>query len=110
MEDNYLIDRETLGKFVDELIKQKPLAVDNTEELNKLREQAIESLDQHIATAIFGQFTEEQNEAYHQLLNRPDATEDDFQAFFAENGIDVDEAISNGAKTFGAEFLGGQNA
>lgn len=109
MEDNYLVDRETLGGFVDELIKQKPLAVNNPEELNQLRESAIKSLDDRIATAVFGQFTEEQNDAYHQLLNRTEATEEDFQKFFDENGINVEKTIADTAEAFGTEFLGGQN-
>ena len=57
--DNLLIDRETLGRFVDELIKKKPLAVGNPEELNALREESIKALDDRIAMAIFGGLNED---------------------------------------------------
>ena len=42
--DNYLVDRETLGQFVDELMKQKPLSADSADELKTLRENTIAAL------------------------------------------------------------------
>lgn len=108
--DNLLIDRETLGRFVDELIKKKPLAVNNPEELNAFREKSIEALDDRIALAIFGGLSDQQNEELNQLLDRPDTTETEFQQFFERNGLNVEEAVTNTVRVFGREFLGGENA
>ena len=107
--DNYLIDREILSSLVDELFKKKPLAVNNTEELNKLRESTINSLDDKIGTAIFSQFTREQNEEYHRLIDREDATEQDFEKFFNDSGIDLEKTITDTMQKFAEDFIGGQN-
>lgn len=108
--NNYLIDRETLGKFVDELIKKKPLPVNTPEELNALRENAIQSLDERIGMAVFGKLSDEQNAAFNQMLDRGDATEEDFQKFFDDAGVNIDQSISDAMNAFREEFLGGQNA
>ena len=67
--ENTLIDREMLGQFIDELIKKKPLQVNSTEELNKMREDSIKTLDDKIGMAIFGKLTNEQNAELNQLLD-----------------------------------------
>lgn len=109
--DNYLIDRETLGKFVDELIKNKALSVSSADELNNLREQAIKDLDDQIADAVFGRFTKEQNEEFNRLLDNDATTEDDYEHFFANTGLNLDEIISDSMKQFATDFLkGGENA
>ena len=109
--DNYLIDRETLGKFVDELIKKKALPVNTPEELNSLREESIKSLDDRIGLAIFGSLTDEQNTEFNQLLDRNNAGESDFESFFSKIGLDVERTITDTMNSFGEEFLaGGQNA
>ena len=108
--DKYLIDRETLGKFVDELIKRKALPVDNPEELNTLREESIKSLDDKIGLAIFGNLTDEQNTEFNQLLDRTDAEESDYESFFDKIGLNVEQTITDTMNAFGEEFLaGGQN-
>lgn len=108
--DNYLIDRETLGKFVDELIKKKALPVNTPEELNNLREESIKSLDDKIGLAIFGSLTDEQNTEFNQLLDRADAEESDFENFFNKIGLDVEQKVTDTMNSFGEEFLaGGQN-
>ena len=108
--DNLLIDRETLGRFVDELIKKKPLAVNNPEELNNFREKSIKELDDRIALAIFGNLNDQQNAELNQLLDRPDTSETEFQQFFEKNNLNVEEAVTNTVRMFGREFLGGENA
>ena len=108
--DNLLIDRETLGRFVDELIKKKPLAVNNPEELNNFREKSIKELDDRIALAIFGNLNDQQNAELNQLLDRPETSETEFQQFFERNGLDVEEAVTNTVRMFGRDFLGGENA
>ena len=108
--DDYLNDREILAKFVDELIKNKALPVGNAEELNTQREAAIKELDKRIGMAIFGKFTEAQNTEFNQLLDRGDTTDEEFAAFFAKAGIDIEQTTKEAAEAFAKEFLGGQNA
>lgn len=108
--DDYLIDRETLGKFVDELIKKKALAVNTTDELNELREKAIASLDDEITLAIFGQLDDERIAELSELLDDATKTEDDFNRFFENAGINVEKTIADAMKEFGEEFLGGEDA
>lgn len=108
--DNYLIDRETLTKFVDELIKKRTLPADNAEELNELREQMIASLDKKIGIAIFSHLTEEQNTELNELLDRDDTSAETYKEFFDKIGLKVDQIIADTYKAFSEEFLGGQNA
>lgn len=107
--DNYLIDRETLGKFVDELIKKKPLPVNNPEELNVLREKAINDLDEKIGIALFSKLTRTQYDELDQLLDDEQATEETFAAFFNRANVNVEDTITEAVQAFGTEFLGGQN-
>ena len=87
--DNYLIDRETLGQFVDELMKKKPLPANTAEELNTLREQTIKSLDDKIGMAIFGSLTTPQLEEFNQILDRNEESPEIFQNFFQTADIDL---------------------
>lgn len=107
--DNYLIDREALSQFVDELMKQKPMPVDTPEQLTTLRENAIKDLDDRIGLAIFGSLPEEQLDQINQLLDDSGSSPEAFQEFFNNAGLDLQKIISNTMTTFGKEFLGGQN-
>ena len=106
--DDYLIDRQTLGQFVDALIKKKALPVDNPEELESVREDAMKSLDDKISLAVFGRLSEEQNIEFNQMLDR-NASEDEYESFFNRIGLNVEETITNTMKAFAEGFLGGQN-
>ena len=108
--DNYLIDRVTLGKFVDELIKNKTLSAGSVENLDALREQTIKDLDDQIAKAVFGRFTKEQNAEFNQLLDNDATTEEDYEKFFNDIGFDLDVIIPDAMKQFATNFLeGGEN-
>ena len=109
MED-YLIDRETLGQFIDELMKKRTLPVDTAEELTQFREEQIRALDNRISTALFGNLTEEQVTSLNQLLDRQPDDPDAFRAFFTSQNLDLQQIITDAVTSFGAEFLaGGQN-
>ncbi len=108
--ENYLIDRGTLEKFVDELMKKRSLPVNTAEEVNELREKMIKSLDDEISLAIFGSLNKEQLVEVNELLDREDSSEETFKAFFEKAGINIEETIKTAAENFGAEFLGGENA
>lgn len=108
--DNYLIDRETLGQFVDELMKQKPLPANTAEELNAFREENIRKLDDEIGMAIFGSLTTLQLQEFNQILDRGEESPEVFQNFFQNSGVNLQKTIGDTMTAFGKRFLGGQNA
>lgn len=108
--DNYLIDRETLGRFVDELIKRKPTTSATAEDADKDREELMAALDRRIGVAIFSQFTPEQNAEFKQTFSTDDASPDAYAKYFQKVGIDVEKTIADTMRAFGSEYLGGQNA
>ena len=107
--DNYLIDRETLAEYVDEIMKQKPAPVNTPEELNALREQNIQELDKRIKKAIVNSLTEPQQEELLTLLDSETVTEEDFQAFFDRAGVNIEQMLTNAIVQFGKEYLGDGN-
>ena len=109
MED-YLLDRQTLGEFVDELMKKRPLPLDSAEELSDYREKQIKSLDDQISQAIFGGLDESQTAELSQLLDNETENPEVFRDFFERNHIDLEQTIANVASAFSANYLaGGQN-
>ena len=108
--EEYLLDRETLGKFVDELIKKKALPVDNAEELEQLREKSMKELDDKISKAIFSGLSDEQKEELEQMFDRDEQDPEAFNKFFKREGIDIEKIMSDTMQEFGTEFLGGENA
>jgi len=108
--DNLLIDRETLGQFIDELIKKKPLPVNTAEELAAYREQQIEALDARVAKAFLGDLTDEQYAELDHLLDDPATEPQAFEDFYQNAGIDVQAKVADELKAFADEYLGGQNA
>ncbi len=107
--NDYLVDRETLSKFVDELIKKKALPVDSVDELNSLREKAISDLDNKLGMAIFGSLTESQGQELEKILDGEEDSEDIFKAFFERNGLDLQKIVADSMQEFAEEFLGGKN-
>ena len=107
--DDYLVDRGTLGKFIDELIKQKPLSVNSTEELNAFREKCMKELDNQISDAIFDGLTDEQNKELKSILDRDDDTTEEYQNFFNRAGINLVRTIASTMQNYAQAFLGGQN-
>ena len=108
--DNYLVERETLEKFVDELMKKRTLPVDTAEEIGGLREKMIEALDDEIGMALFGSLDKPQLDAVNQLLDDESTPEEAFRGFFERAGVNVDEVITKTMEDFGKRFLGGENA
>lgn len=109
--DNYLLDRDTLGKFIDDLMKRKNLPANSAEELNDLREKSMKALDDAVVQKIVTSLDEEQLVTLNQLLDTETDSPDVFRDFFQSNGINLEETITNAAQEFGAQFLeGGSNA
>ena len=110
MED-YLLDRETLEKFIDELMKKRPLPVDSAEELSKFKEEQMKALDGHIAKALFGALDESQTAELNTLLDTEQENPEVFRDFFRTHDIDVDKIVAEAAESFSQTYLeGGQNA
>lgn len=109
--DNTLVDRETLGQFIDTLIKKKPLPTNDPEEAKNLREESIKSLDDKIGIAIFSQLDKERNEEFNRMLDQEtEPSEEEYKAFFAKAGIDLEKTIANTMREYAAAYLGGENA
>ena len=107
--DNYLIDRETLEKFVDELMKRKPVPVSSVEQLQGWREQKVQELDEKIGEAVFGTLDDQQLEEMNQMLDRNEESPEVFQEFFKKAGVNLENVISEAMQAFGAEYFGGEN-
>ena len=106
-----LIDRKTLGQFVDEIIKQKYPTGQPTETLEKFREQAIAVLDDRIGTALFGNLSLAAHNEIDELLKNPDTPPEAFEAFFKKHHLDPTAIITDQFAQFKNEMLGGsQNA
>ena len=107
--DDYLTDRETLGKFIDELIKHKPVPVYTPEELNAWREQQIKNLDDRISEAIFGRLNEAQLIELNQILDRNEESPEVFEQFFATAGLNLPKIMEDTMQSFSLEYFGGEN-
>ena len=107
--DNYLIDRETLGKFVDELMAKKALPERDAADAEKYREEKIAELDRRISFAIVDALNDEQLVEFNNIMDRDDSPES-YRVFFEKAGINVEDKIAEGMRSFGEDFLGGRNA
>ena len=108
--DNYLTDREALGKFIDELIKRKPVPVNSTEELSTWREAQIKLLDDRIAEAIFSKLSEDQLIALNQILDRGEESPEVFQQFFQNAHLDLAKIIEDTIQAYSLEYFKGTPA
>ena len=108
--DNYLLDRESLGKIVDKIMSAQPMPANSPEELNNLREANIKKLDDKVAEAIFGSLNDEQLAQINNLLDNDDGSTGAYETFFQEAGIDIQQTITKAAQELSAELSGGQNA
>ena len=102
-----LIDRETLGQFVDEIIKQKYPTGQPAEALAKFREPAIAVLDDRIGTALFGNLSLAAHDEIDELLKDPNTPPETFQAFFDKYHINPTQIITDQFAQFKNEILGG---
>lgn len=107
--DNCLVDRETLGQFVDSLINTK-FPNQPTSDFGKLREDAIRVLDERISNSIFGGLSEPQLIELNQLLDDENTDESAFADFFMKSGVNLEQSITGVFNDFKREFLGGENA
>lgn len=107
--DNFLIERETLEKFVDELMRQKPLDVQTPEELNEMREAKIKELDDRVGEAVFGRLSKEQLAELNAMMNDAEMPAERFAEFFAKNNVDIENIMNETFQKFGEEMIGGKN-
>ena len=107
--ENYLIGRETLGKFIDQLIAQKYVN-QFPDSLKELREENIKKLDNQVSEAIFSSLDDDQLDEISAMFDREENDPTAFQIFFKNAGIDLEQIITNTMTKFSQEFLGGENA
>ncbi|MDO4611774.1 MAG: DUF5663 domain-containing protein [Candidatus Saccharibacteria bacterium] len=107
--NEYLVDRETLGQFVDALIAQKyqDQPVPNFE---ALREDEIKKLDDRIGKAVFGNLTEVELAEINSIIDSDEDDEARVQEFFDSSSINLQQVIQNTLLAYKREFLGGENA
>lgn len=108
--EEYLIDREALEKFADELIKKKPLPVDEEGEIVAWREKTMKELDDRIGRAIFGSLSKEQLAEVSQMLDSEENSPEVFEEFFKKANVDIEKIIEDTVRKYGEEILGGENA
>lgn len=106
--ENYLIERDVLGKVVDDLIAEK-FPDRPSSELETLREDSIKKLDDKIGKAVFGSLNKEQLKKVNEMLDEDIDDAAAFEMFFEEAGVDLNKVISDTITDFGQEFLGGEN-
>lgn len=107
--ENYLIGRETLGKFIDQLIAQK-YPNQPSSSLEELRESNIKKLDDQISDAVFSSLDDTQLDEISAILDREENNPTAFQIFFKNVGIDIEQVITDAMTKFSQDFLGGENA
>ncbi len=104
----YFIERDTLEKFVNPMIAEK--YPDGTpENIDTIRDTAVEQLDDKILEALFGKLTKSQVAEVNIMFDQEEDNPDVFRDFFKKVGIDVEAEITEVVKQFGQEFVGGQN-
>ena len=107
--DNYFTDYETLGKVIDQLISQK-FPGQPQEQLESLRENSIQELDDQIGTAVISSLSKDQLDEFNVLLDREEEDPAAFRDFFEKSSIDLDAIMTKTIKTFSEKYLGGENA
>lgn len=107
---DYLIDREILAQFADQLIKQKAPNFSTKEEFDQYRERAISALDHYIGYSIFSSLSDQQLTEFNQLLDQEGATEADFRNFFDNASVDLPQVIAAAVSEFNNKYLGGNHA
>lgn len=111
--NDYLIDRETLGQFVDALISQKsqiqPAANSETRE-TKTREDLMAEVDDLILDTVIRSLNRSQFDEFNALLDRGETDATVFENFFKNANLDLTKIVTETLKTYQTEFLGGENA
>lgn len=105
--ENNLIDRETLGQFVDALLAQK-YPGQPTEPLSEERERAMKALDDEIGLALFGKLDDDKLQEINQIMDGG-ADESAIDTFFKNAGIEPEKEVAAAMQAFAADYLGGQN-
>ena len=108
MED-YLIDRDTLEKFINELFQKKPAPAENAEELNRVKKEMVQSLDDRINKAMLNGLSDEQLEELERMLDSGEESPEAYDAFYKNAGVNLETVFSKEMKNFEKEYLGGEN-
>ena len=101
----YLVDRETLGQFVDALLTQK-YPGPPTEKYQRLREVSMRLLNQRIGEALFGKLSLGAHDEIDSLLDDPNTPPEAFHAFFEKYHLEPQKIIEQVFADFKQEFEG----
>lgn len=102
--DNYLVDRQVLGKFIDRLLSEK-FSGRSEAELEGLREQKIKELDDRISLDITSSLSDDQLDALEMLLDAEEQSADVFEDFFKRAGINLEEKMQESMNGFARDFM-----
>ena len=107
--NDYLIDRETLEKVLDEIMKKGPAPVGSAEELYAWREEKMKELDDKVSEAVFGSLNEEQLTEVNRLVDNGELTEANLMGIFEKAGVNLDAVVKRVLQEFSEEVMGGKN-
>lgn len=105
---NYLVDRATLAKVVDTIVEQKHIA-NNGVDIQALREQKIQELDDKITQDILGALSRAQRDEFAKMIDSDIDSTEMFEKFFEECGVNLQDRISAVIVKFTQDFEGAQN-
>ena len=98
--ENYLIGRETIGKFIDQLIAKKYVN-QFPDSLKELREENIKKLDNQVSEAIFSSLDDDQLDEISAMFDREENDPTAFQIFFKNADVNLEQKLlKNLAKNF----------
>ena len=103
--ENYLVNRETLGQFVDDLITQK-YQNQPPKDVDSLRNKLITSLDDRITNSLFEDLSGPQLEEVNRLLDNERTSPATFLDFFEKAGVNLQQKITAATIDFKNEFIG----
>lgn len=97
---------EQLLPFIDSLLEDKNLAGMTPEAFAILRKDMAGDLRKQIDHAIIDQLSEKQADAFSELMDQPDTTDDTLQQFIANTGMDVSAVVASTMARFRKYYLG----
>ena len=103
---DYLLDRETLERFADDIIRQHPSSSSKApEEIQSLREELITELDQKISNSIFDKLDDVHLQKFDAMLDKKETSKRDFKRFFKSAGINLNRVMFDAVIQVGKDYL-----
>ena len=96
-QESFLVDKEVLEAFADQLIEQKFPGKSQSPDFKELRDLTIKKTDDTITNDIVNSLNDEQREELGKLIDNG-MTEEVFEAFWKRVGIDLNELVQSSMK------------